>query len=185
MIFCLGTHPTDGRDDGANGPAPQDGGAVGDGSTDGEGGTMILSNTCALMPPSELPSGGGDGGACADCTNNNCSLQPSPDGTDGCCALSSAADQVLCLAAAQCFTTNKCTTGGDPIRCFCGSSGTDCYVVPNAANGPCVGQVIAAAKQKDPATIMSLFSSSASPLGRAVNLLGCRGSFCSMECGIR
>jgi hypothetical protein len=180
-IFCLGTHPGDGGD----GPvAPRDGGGGGAGGSDGStntgaGGKMVVTNTCPMNEPASSVA------ACADCTTNNCSLAPNPDGTDGCCGLASAADQVLCIAAAECFTTNKCTAAGSPSPCYCGNSGADCYVVPGAANGPCVAEVAAAAKTTDPSTIRGIFTSSAATLGRAVNLLTCRGTFCSTECGIQ
>ena len=32
--------------------------------------------------------------------------------------------------------------------------------------------------------IRAQFTSPASPLGRAVNLLGCQGSFCTTECSV-
>ncbi len=174
-IFCLGTHGDGGSSDGGV-DAPRDGATGGDGSSDG--GTTVVTNTC----PDEYTSGGND---CADCTTNNCSLAPSPNGTDGCCGLSSAADQLLCIAAVQCFSKNKCTTTGDPNRCFCGNAASSmCYAVPGAANGPCVAEVFAAAKKTDVTMIKGLFTSPASPLGRAVNLLGCRGGLCSAECSI-
>ncbi len=175
-IFCLGTHG-----DAGDGPvAPRDGGGAGggDGSTDtGAGGAMVVTNTCPKNEPAS------SGAACDDCTNT-CSLAPSPDGTDGCCGLASTADQLLCIAAAECFTKNKCTTTGDPSPCYCGKSGADCYVVPGAANGPCVAEVAAAAKTSDPSVIRGIFTSQAATIGRAVNLLTCRGQLCGMECGV-
>jgi hypothetical protein len=176
MIFCLGSRAGDGGGSGSDAPR-QDGGASGDGSADGGG--MVVTNTC----PNEPPSGGMD---CTDCTNGNCSLAPNPMGTDGCCGLSNVADQLLCIAAAECFSNNNCTVSGDPNRCFCGKADviSACYAVPGAANGPCVAQVVAAAKKNDLSVIKSQFTSPASALGRAVNLLSCRGSFCATECSI-
>jgi len=175
-IFCLGAH-----DGGSTGPgmdAGRDGGASADGG-DG-GGTTVVMNTC----PTEPTSGPDGGAACNDCTTNNCSLAPSPNGTDGCCGLSSAADQLLCIAAVNCFSKNNCTIGGDPNKCFCGTTGSTCYTVPGAAKGPCVAEVFAAAKKTDVTMVKPLFTSPASPLGRAVNLLGCRGGLCTAECGL-
>jgi hypothetical protein len=137
----------------------------------------VIVNHC----PDEPTSGGAD---CAGCTTDNCSLTPSPDGTDGCCGLASAADQLLCEAAVACFSTGGCTVSGDPTRCFCGDHIPTCYTIPGAANGPCVSQVVAAAKSMTLATIRSVFTSSVSPLGRAVNLLSCRGATCPAECAI-
>jgi hypothetical protein len=47
-----------------------------------------------------------------------------------------------------------------------------------------VTQVRAAAKSTNPATIQTQFTSAASPLGRATNLLICRGELCASECGL-
>ena len=175
-IFCLG-----GRDGGANsgGDGGKDGGVGADGG-DG-GGTTVVANTC---PASEPLSGPDGGAACNDCTTTNCSLAPNPNGTDGCCGLSSAADQLLCIAAVNCFSKNNCTVSGDATKCFCGTAGSTCYTVPGAAKGPCVAEVFAAAKKTDVTMVKPLFTSPASPLGRAVNLLGCRGGLCNMECGL-
>ncbi len=173
-LFCLGQHDG-GAGGGSGGDARQDG-ASGDGG-DGVGPTVVT-NTCPAAEPATT------GSDCDDCTNNNCSLAPPPNGTDGCCGLGSAADQLLCVAAAECFTKSKCTVSGAANRCFCGTSTMTCYSVPGAANGPCVAEVFAAAKKTDLNTVKSLFTSPASPLGRAVNLLGCRG-LCPAECGVQ
>jgi hypothetical protein len=174
-IFCLGTHADAGTSDGAAVDARRDGATGGDGSSDA--GTTVVTNTC----PDEYTSGGQ---ACTDCTVSNCSLAPNPNGTDGCCGLSSVADQLLCIAAVQCFSKNNCAVGGDPNRCFCGNAGSMCYSVPGAANGPCVAEVFGAAKKSDVTMVKALFTSPASPLGRAVNLLGCRGGLCMSECNL-
>jgi hypothetical protein len=86
----------------------------------------------------------------------------------------------------NCFAANAatCTSSGDPTECYCGTSGAQCFVFPSAANGPCATQVIAAAKTTSPPAILTQFTNPASPLGRAVNLTVCRGSFCSPECMI-
>jgi len=86
----------------------------------------------------------------------------------------------------DCFTAPgaNCTIGGDATTCYCGSSGTGCFTTTGAANGVCKSQVEAAAKTSDPAQIATQFTSPASPLGRAVNLTGCRGALCSVECSV-
>jgi len=139
----------------------------------------------------------GNATACCACSTdpNNCSLAPNPTGTDGCEGLSDPNDKALCFAVAQCYSApthpgntvspGACTTSGDATRCFCGNSGTACFAMAGAANGPCTAQVIAAAKTSDPATIQGLFNSSASPLGRAFNLIACQGIFCAAECAIQ
>jgi hypothetical protein len=129
---------------------------------------------------------------------DNCSLgMISPDGktgTDGCCGLPNPNDQLLCEALYDCIAAHSgppdnCTSYGDPTVCFCGTAGTAggglCFSVKGAANGPCVSQVIAAAKTDDLTQIQARFISANFPAGRAVNLAVCRGSFCSTECGIQ
>jgi hypothetical protein len=98
--------------------------------------------------------------------------------------LTDAGDRALCAAAATCFAANNCTSSGDANHCFCGTSGSACYTTDGAANGPCVAQVFAAAKTTTAASIKGEFTSSTSPLGRAVNLLGCQGSVCGSECAV-
>ncbi len=83
-------------------------------------------------------------------------------GTDGCCGLASPADQVLCIAAVQCFSTSNCTVGGDATRCFCGTiQSSNCFAVPGAANGACVAEVVAANKSNDPGMIKAFLTSPA------------------------
>src|SRR5262249_1762228 len=121
--------------------------------------------------------------ACCDCTTSNCSLAPAPGGTDGCSSITNPADRALCQAAATCFQTSNCTNAGDANPCFCGTNPTTCFTaqpgMPGAANGVCVAQAQAAAKTMDPTLIKPQFVSPTSPLGRAVNLVGCQGSFCA------
>jgi len=93
-------------------------------------------------------------------------------------------DQNLCRVATACFSAFGCTVSGDATRCFCGNSGAACFAVSGAASGPCVDEVAAAAKTRDPVAIRPLFTNPTSPLGRAVNLMGCRGSFCQNECAV-
>lgn len=133
--------------------------------------------TCA-----EISSG--DPVACPQCTTFNCALAPAPDGTDGCCGLPAPDDQNLCRVAVACFSAFGCTISGDASRCFCGNSGAACFAIPGAASGPCVNEVVAAAKTSDPPAIRPQFTSITSPLGRAVNLMGCRGAFCPVECAV-
>jgi hypothetical protein len=120
---------------------------------------------------------------CDACTNNNCSLGGAP-ATDGCCGLTTGIDRELCAAAFTCFASNAaaCVTQGDPMNCFCGTSGSACFSVAGAANGLCVGQVLAAAKTNDPAQVLDRFVSPLFPIGRAVNLTSCRGFFCAADC---
>jgi hypothetical protein len=196
-INCLQpTSPTGGSGTGGAGVGGMGTGGAGVGGTGtggmGTGGVGTGGNgTGGVIACSEPVSGTP---ACCDCTTGNCSLAPNPNGTDGCEGLSDPNDQALCRAAAACFalpthpgnaaSPGPCTVSGDANRCFCGNSGSACFATAGAANGPCTAEVIAAAKTPDPAMIRSQFTSPASPLGRAVNLLGCQGSFCAMECSI-
>ncbi len=171
-VFCVAV-----RDGGIDGPSGA-GGATGTGGSGmGGAGGGGMADSC----PAAEPSSGGT--MCAGCTTANCSLGPSP-ATDGCCGLEAAADRLLCEAVYACFAVKGCTFTGDPVACFCGSSGGACYSVVGAANGPCVNEVLAAGKSGDPVTIQSRWVSGMLPLGRAVNLAVCRGSFCSSECAI-
>jgi hypothetical protein len=190
-IFCLGAEDggvisgtggagTGGRSGGVGGS-----GGAGGASGGGTGGAPGPTNTCPNEPTNGIVLAGG--ATCDQCTVDNCSLGPPPMFTDGCCGLPSTSDQLLCEAAALCFASpaNQCTLAGDATNCFCGTNLTTCFSVPGAANGPCVAQVFAAAKSKDPPTIKSVFTSSQTAIGRAVNLLGCQGVLCQMECSIR
>ena len=76
-------------------------------------------------------------------------------------------------------------TFGDPLGCWCGSNSLTCATSnapPTQANGPCVQQIFAAAKTMDAPTINAKFVDPSLPLGAAVNLAICRGSFCPTEC---
>jgi len=77
--------------------------------------------------------------------------------------------------------------GGDALPCWCGSNGLSCpnsNTAPSKANGPCVDLIQAAAHLTtyDAPTISAQFVNPSLPLGAAVNLAICRGTFCSPEC---
>jgi len=172
-------------------------GGAGTGGT-GTGGTIVVMGTGGSMgtggmvgPPLCTTGAVGEPFSgtqadCCQCTSDNCSLDPAPNGTDGCSGISNPGDQALCIAVAQCYAANSaiCTTAGDPTNCFCGTNPLTCFSTVGAANGPCSAQVIAAAKTTDPTQIKMQFISPTSPLGRATNLTTCRGSFCPAECAI-
>lgn len=168
-VFCIGI-----RDGGAAGGAS---GGTGAGGTGGMGGGGPMNSCPATEPTRGAP-------ACATCTTDNCSLGPT--GTEGCCGLAMAADQLLCQALYACFSANaaSCTSFGDPTNCFCGTNLGTCWVAPGAANGPCVSETIAAAKTTNPMEIQNRFISPNFPLGRAVNLITCQGGVCQTECGL-
>jgi hypothetical protein len=184
-VFCVAW-----RDGGADGAGGSSGGPGAGGSTGstGSGGGGGLSgggaagvggpiNSCPASEPGSAQA------ACATCTTDNCSLGAS--GTDGCCGLANAADQQLCQAAYECFTSKACTKSGDPTDCFCGTNMDTCFALFGSANGPCVREVQAAAKSEDPMEIQTRFVSPNFPLGRAVNLATCRGGLCPSECAVR
>jgi hypothetical protein len=140
-------------------------------------------------PAHEVLSGPEKGAACETCTVTNCQL--SPAGDSGCCALSDPEDQTLCIAVMNCFLhpvggkPNPCTRHGDAVNCFCGvNGGVACFSTPGAADGPCTREVIAAAKTSDPPAIHDRFTDPTSPLGRAFNLMNCRGFFCRIPCAL-
>jgi hypothetical protein len=138
--------------------------------------TILPSDPACPMEP------GSSGPNCDACTLANCALGSS--GTDGCCSLATAPDRSLCAAVVDCMTAHAatCSDLGDPTNCYCGTSGSACFTMAGAANGPCVAEVLAAAGTQVPGSVIVQFTSPASPLGRAVNLTTCRGGFCSAEC---
>jgi len=171
-VFCVAIRDA-GGDAGTSGSGTGMGGAGG--SVGGAGGSGPV-NTC---PAAEPTRGGAD---CAKCTTDNCTL--GADGTDGCCGLASAADQLLCQALYACISANAttCTKAGDATPCFCGTSMSNCFAVAGAANGPCVKEVQAAAKSVDPVLIKMRLISPMFPLGRTINLAACQGGLCGTEC---
>ena len=97
---------------------------------------------------------------------------------------------MLCQAVLRCFqnppTGTPCTINGNGTdACFCGTSAAVCFSTMGAANGPCTGPVIAAAKTRIPAQIQQLWTDPGSPLGRANNLGVCRGTNCKSQCAVR
>jgi|GEM_PF-5389894 len=151
------------------------GGASTGGASTGGAGANCVPTHCA-------------GGVCDSCTVENC-----VPATDGCDAITDPADKALCEAAYACFVTPTfaCVTQGDPLKCWCGTNPTTCVTSnadPTKANGPCLNAVIAAARLTpatyDAATIKQRFVDPSFPLGRAVNLTSCRGSFCNAECSV-
>ena len=154
------------------------------------------------------PSGGGTctsshcaGQACDDCTNTNC---VDAANLGGCDSFSDAADKKLCEDLYTCAVNDRTlkasdgslnciapTNQGDLIPCWCGTNPTTCVSAnqpPTMANGPCLQQVIAAAKLTpqtyDAHTVKTRLVDPVFPLGKATNLLSCRGNFCNAECNI-
>ena len=133
-----------------------------------------------------LPPTHAAGPTCDKCTTDNC-----PVGTDdGCDVIADATERKLCEDQYACFADpqNSCVIQGDPVRCWCGTNLTTCVTdnaPPTQANGPCAKLVFAAAKSADADTVFQRFMSTDFPIGRAVRVTSCRGSYCSNDCKIR
>ena len=118
--------------------------------------------------------------------------------TMGCDLMTNPADKALCENLYACLVAPThagdanfpgfCLgAGGDALPCWCGSNGLSCpnsNTAPSKANGPCVDLIQAAAHLTtyDAPTISAQFVNPSLPLGAAVNLAICRGTFCSPEC---
>jgi hypothetical protein len=124
------------------------------------------------------------GPKCESCSVENCVRA-----TDGCDRIVDVADRKLCEELYECFAdpAHNCVNQGDPVRCWCGTHPTTCLTDttgPNRANGPCLEKILAGAKSSDPQTIRARFVDPDFPLGSAVNLTLCRGSWCSDACKV-
>ena len=141
-------------------------------------------------PPAEAPVQAvvpthAAGPKCESCSLENCVKE-----TDGCDRIADPADRKLCEELYACFSdpANNCINQGDPVKCWCGTHPTTCLTDkdgPNRANGPCAAKIFAGARTNDPATIRDRFVDPAFPLGSAVNLTLCRGSWCATECKVQ
>ncbi len=181
-------------------PAASDGTSCNDGNVCTTG-DACLAGVCT--PAVTLTSSHCAGTACDQCSFDSpmdvCSL--SPDGCDNCVAATDGCDMLTdptqrqqCEDAYGCFTDpkNACESGGDVRPCWCGTNPETCStdnVAPTAANGPCLNFVTVAAgltaATYDAATISARLVDPTFPLGRAVNLVICRSSFCPTECGVQ
>ena len=125
------------------------------------------------------------GAICDSCTGENCSAK-----TDGCDTVADPADRRLCEELYACFMdpSNHCVTQGDSLKCWCGTNPTTCVTAnegPTRANGPCLDKIFAAGRSTDADTIRHRFVDATFPLGRAVNLALCRGTFCASDCKVK
>ena len=145
----------------------------------------LACNQCSFgVGPGEPDLCDSNPGGCFNCV---------PD-TDGCQGLTDPNDRALCQALYACFVapTHPGTTipgACDPLTCWCGTNPTTCVTSnadPTKANGPCVTQIQAAAKLStyDAAFINQHLIDPLLPIGRAVNIANCQGSFCKPECNI-
>jgi hypothetical protein len=170
----------------AGGPAAHiDSDAVNQGRSLGRKLAGLLGSHGAPTATAEAPTHAA-GPTCDKCTVDNC-----PVGTDdGCDVIADAADRKLCEDLYACFADPKsaCVIAGDPVRCWCGTNMTTCMTDnsgPTQANGPCLQQIFAAAKTTDADTVYQRLMDIQFPVGRAVRVSSCRGSFCSNDCKIR
>ena len=144
------------------------------------------------------------GVACDQCSFDTGSIDlcsMSPDGcancvpaTDGCDAIADPTNRQLCEDAYGCFTdpARNCIVQGSALPCWCGTNTATCNTDNTGttkANGACLDFVTRAAlltpATYDAPTIDQRLVDPDFPLGRAVNLVTCRGTFCSMECNVQ
>jgi hypothetical protein len=175
-------------DDGDSGAPVDLGGFGGAGGTDagaggsGGGGTPDAGNGGAPGTGGTI-GGGGDptkdeGAACNTCTTMQCDPM-----TDGCDQFTDSLKHQRCTDLYACIRANHCAEAGDPTPCWCGTTPyAMCITVPGSANGACTMQVQDAADSQDPNLIKQRFVNPMFPVGGAVNLSVCRGSFCPTEC---
>jgi Dictyostelium (slime mold) repeat len=109
---------------------------------------------------------------CDDCVRDNC-----PTDIAGCSELTGQ-DKLDCEAVVSCATTTGCAATGDGQSCYCGTAEIGPCLAPGGANGQCKAQIEVAGKTTDPQLLGERFTDPAFPLGRALNLFGCRAAFC-------
>ncbi len=183
--YAVATGPDASAGSGAGGGAGTSGGGGGVSGVGGSMGTGGMGGSC----PND------DRLACEGTLCNQCTFGPGPGeadicsksadgcyncivGSEGDGALKSDSDRQLCADLYVCLRDNKCVRGGDPSPCWCGTAKGGCADGSDPANGPCLRQVIAAAKSNDPGTINIRFIDPTYPVGCAVNLAACRSNFC-------
>ena len=193
------------------------GGTKPDGTLCDDGLACTTGDACragVCTPTATTPPDHCDSLACEQCTSGQQPGEPdlcdsSPDSCfncdpsiSGCDQITDPTDKALCENLYACLVApthpgNTAFPGsclgnfGDPLGCWCGSNGLTCATADGAANGPCVQQVLAAAKTTTASTINNNFVLPTAndgvtplPLGRATNLAICRGSFCVSECSV-
>ncbi len=176
-----------------------------DGSACDDGNVCTTGDACqagVCTPAVTLTASHCAGAACDQCSFDSdmsiCSA--SPDGCDncvssiaGCDSIADPTDRQLCEDAYGCFTNPayNCVVQGDMTNCWCGTNPLTCptdNTAPTMANGPCLDVVTRAARLTaatyDAATVTQRLVDPDYPLGRAVNLTNCRGTFCPSECSV-
>ena len=178
---------------------------AGNGTPCNDGNKCTIGDACqagTCTPAQTLTASHCAGPACDQCSfdgaNDICSL--SPEGcancfpaTDGCDLLTDPTDRQLCEDVYGCYTdpVNNCVAQGSVLSCWCGTNSATCdtdNTDPTKANGPCVNFMTLAARLTaatyDAATIEARLVDPDYPLGRATNLVTCRGTYCSAECTV-
>ena len=121
--------------------------------------------------------------ACDACTNENCI-----PASDGCGRFNDPTERKLCEDLYACITdpVNHCTNQGDPVRCWCGTNPTTCLGNATVPRRPMAvrAAVPRGGRSPDPGVIRARFVDAVFPIGGAIRLSSCRGSFCSKECGV-
>ena len=114
--------------------------------------------------------------------------------TDGCGSISDPGDRSLCENLYACLVApthpgtsvpGPCVMNGDPLACWCGTNPATCTtdnVPPTRANGPCLAQILAAAKTTEAAVVNQRLLNPSFPIGHAINLAACQSNYCALEC---
>jgi hypothetical protein len=164
------------------------GGSGGAGGTGAGGSVGGAGGSCADSDPSKC-----EGTACNQCTFGmadgeadlcdsapqgcfNCDLA-----TMGCSVstLTSDLDRTKCNALYLCVRDKQCAKDGDPQPCFCGTTDlTLCQTGAMPPNGVCLQQFLDAAKSSAVSDVFARFIDPKYPIGAAMNLAICRGTFC-------
>jgi hypothetical protein len=179
--------------------------AAGDGTPCNDGNKCTIGDACqagTCTPAQTLTASHCAGPACEQCSfdvgNDICSVSPDwcancfPE-TDGCDLLADPTDRQLCEDVYGCYTdpAKNCVAQGSVLACWCGTNPTTCNTDntdPTKANGPCLDFITRAARLTpatyDAATVEQRLVDPDFPLGRATNLVTCRGTYCSAECSV-
>jgi cysteine-rich repeat protein len=110
--------------------------------------------------------------ACAACTCSKCTAEAL-----ACQGASAADDAMTCNAMVKCGRSTGCRNPA----CLCGTMDVVTCLL-TGGNGPCMNEVVAAAKTNDVVTVQMRGSDTNYPLGRANALGSCTAMNCATEC---
>jgi hypothetical protein len=89
-------------------------------------------------------------------------------------------DLVLCQNLRTCLRANPVCNTLNPVYCYCGNHfEDDCATTPD---GPCLNEVLAAAKTTNVSQALTRFWNSIFPSGRATQVSACHLRACRKEC---